>query len=119
MRGRSKHDVSPPFSESRTLHRDWSAYKTVARGAIHNEMQKQLRVRNWRGARFEGGARAPAPTDQELNAMAAKASTPADHHGLEEYFLASAKRYTAEGKEHAAMAAAYRGTSIAQAAVHC
>jgi hypothetical protein len=71
------------------------------------------------GARFEGGAGAPAPTDQELNAMAAKASTPADHHGLEEYFLTSAKRYTAEGKEHVAMAAAYRGTRIAQAAVHC
>jgi len=71
------------------------------------------------GARFEGGAGAPAPTDQELNAMAAKASTPAEHHGLEEYFLTSAKRYTAAEKEHAAMAAAYRGTRIAQAAVHC
>ena len=51
--------------------------------------------------------------------MAAKASTPAEHHGLEEYFLTSAKRYTAAEKEHAAMAAAYRGTRIAQAAVHC
>jgi hypothetical protein len=71
------------------------------------------------GGRFEGGAGAPAPTDQELNALAAKASTPADHHGLEQYFLTSAKRYTAEGKEHVAMAAAYRGTRIAQAAVHC
>jgi hypothetical protein len=71
------------------------------------------------GARFEGGAGAPAPTDQELNAMAAKASTPAEHRGLEEYFLTSAKRYTAAEKEHAAMAAAYRGTRIAQAAVHC
>ena len=28
--------------------------------------------------------------------MAAKASTPADHHALEEYFLTSAKRYTAD-----------------------
>ena len=36
--------------------------------------------------------------------MAAKASTPADHRGLEEYFLTSAKRYTADAKEHAAMA---------------
>ena len=70
-------------------------------------------------ARFEGGAGAPAPTDQELNAMAANASTPAEHHGLEEYFLTSAKRYTAAEKEHVAMAAAYRGTRIAQAAVHC
>jgi hypothetical protein len=71
------------------------------------------------GGRFEGGAGAPAPTDQELNTLAAKAGTPADHHDLEEYFLTSAKRYTAEGKEHVAMAAAYRGTKIAHAAVHC
>jgi len=71
------------------------------------------------GGRFEGGAGAPAPTDQELNALAAKASTPADHHGLEEYFLTSAKRYTADATEHAAMANTYRGTKIAQAAGHC
>ena len=71
------------------------------------------------GARFEGGAGAPVPTDQELKALAAKASTSADHHSLAEYFQTLAKRYTAEGKEHVAMAAAYRGTRIAQAAVHC
>ena len=71
------------------------------------------------GARFEGGAGASVPTEKELNALAAKASTPADHHSLEEYFLTSAKRYTAEGKEHVAMAATYRGTRIAQAAAHC
>lgn len=71
------------------------------------------------GARFEGGAGASVPTDQELNAWAAKASTPADHRGLEEYFLTLAKRYTADAKEHAAMASTYRGTRIAQAAVHC
>ena len=71
------------------------------------------------GTRFEGGAGAPAPTKQELNAMAAKASTPADHHALEEYFLALAKRYTAEATEHATTASTYRGTKIAQAAVHC
>jgi hypothetical protein len=71
------------------------------------------------GARLEGRAGPPAPTDQELNAMAAKASTPADHRGLEEYFLTLAKRYTAEANEHVAMANTYRGTRIAQAAVHC
>jgi hypothetical protein len=59
------------------------------------------------GTRFEGGAGAPAPTDKDLNAMAAKASTPADHRALEEYFLTLAKLYT------------YRGMRIAQAAVHC
>ena len=51
--------------------------------------------------------------------MAAKASTPADHHALEEYFLTLAKRYTADANEHAATANTYRGTRIAQAAVHC
>jgi hypothetical protein len=71
------------------------------------------------GARLEGAAGAPAPTDQELNAMAAKASTPADHRGLEEYFLTLATRYTADANEHIAMANTYRGARIAQAAVHC
>ena len=72
-----------------------------------------------RSARFEGGAGARMPTDQELNALAGKASTPADHHALEEYFRTLAKRYTADATEHAATANAYRGTKIAQAAVHC
>jgi len=70
------------------------------------------------GARFEGGAGAPRPTDQELNAMAAKAGTPDDHRALEEYFVTLAKRDTAEANEHMALAQAYRGTRIAQAAVH-
>src|SRR6187402_1290711 len=54
------------------------------------------------GARFEGGAGASVPTDKELDALAAKASTPAEHHSLEEYFLTLAKRYTADANEHAA-----------------
>ena len=70
-------------------------------------------------ARFEGGAGASTPTAAELSALASKASTPADHRGLEEYFLTSAKRYTADANEHAGMAQAYRGTRIAQAAAHC
>ena len=71
------------------------------------------------GARFEGGAGASQPTDQELKALAAKASTPADHKNLEEYFVTLAKRYTADANEHVAMAQAYRGTKIAQSATHC
>ena len=70
-------------------------------------------------ARFEGGAGAPAPTEQELNAMAAQASTPADHRALEQYFLTLAKRYIADANAHATMANTYRGTKIAQAAMHC
>jgi hypothetical protein len=70
------------------------------------------------GSPFQGGAGARMPTDQELNAMAAKAGTPADHHALEEYFVTLAKRYIAEANEHVALAQAYRGTRIAQAAAH-
>ena len=73
-----------------------------------------------RGAeRFEGGAGAPAPTTEELTALAAKASTPADHNALQEYFLTLAKRYAAEANDHVAMAQAYRGTRISQEAAHC
>ena len=67
---------------------------------------------------FQAGAGAPEPTEKELNALAAKASTPAEHRALEEYFLTLAKRYTAEANEHVTLAQTYRGTRIAQAAVH-
>jgi hypothetical protein len=71
------------------------------------------------GAPFQGGEGAPEPTEAELKALAAKASTPADHRALAEYFLTAAKRYAADAEEHAAMATGYRGTRIAQAASHC
>ena len=70
-------------------------------------------------AQFHAGAGAPEPSDDELKALAARASTPADHHALEEYFLTAAKGYRDAVNEHTAMAQAYRGTRIAQAAVHC
>jgi hypothetical protein len=70
-------------------------------------------------AGFQGGAGAPPPTKQDLNALAAKANTAADHRALEEYFLTAAKRYTTDADEHVAMAQAYRGTKIAPAAAHC
>jgi hypothetical protein len=68
------------------------------------------------GARFQGGAGASHPTDQHLNAWAAKANTPADHRGLAEYFQTAAKRYTTDANAHATIAASYRGTKIAQVA---
>ena len=68
---------------------------------------------------FQGGAGAPEPTDKELNALAAKASTPAEHRALAEYFVTLAKRYTAAVDEHVTLAQTYRGTKIAQAsAIH-
>jgi hypothetical protein len=70
------------------------------------------------GARFQGGAGASKPTQQELKAWAAKAHTPADHRALAEYFQTVAKRYTADDTAHVAIAASYRGTRIAQAADH-
>lgn len=70
-------------------------------------------------ARFEGGEGAAIPTDREIDALAARARTPADHRALEEYFLTLARRYTADADEHVAMARAYRGTRIVTAATHC
>lgn len=70
-------------------------------------------------ARFHAGEGAPEPTDVELEALAAAASTPADHRALEEYFHTVARQYEADADDHAAMALSYRGTRIAQAATHC
>jgi hypothetical protein len=68
--------------------------------------------------RFHEGAGARPATDAELRALAARARTPADHRGLEEYFLTLARRYASEANEHASLAQTYRGTRIAQAATH-
>jgi len=72
-------------------------------------------------ARFDAGAGASAPTDEELDALAAEASTPAEHRALQEYFLTLAKRYTSDADSHARMARAYRGRprGASSAAVHC
>lgn len=58
--------------------------------------------------RFQDGAAAPAPTEQELKLLAAKAATPADHRTLEEYFRTAARRYMADASEHTTMAQTYR-----------
>ncbi len=71
------------------------------------------------GASFEAGAGALTPSDEDLVALAAKASTPADSRALAEYFVTLEKQYTADVAEHVAMAGTYRGTRIAWAAVHC
>jgi hypothetical protein len=73
-------------------------------------------------ARFEHGEGAPAPTDQELRALAARARTPADHRALGEYFLTIAQRHTAEAEAHTWMAQAYRGNANRRGgdpAAHC
>ena len=70
-------------------------------------------------ARFHAGEGAREPSDAELNALAANATTPADHRALAEYFTTAAKRYAADADAHLTMAQAYRGTRIAQAAAHC
>jgi hypothetical protein len=94
-----------------TLHELAAYHEKRAAGAVATAPHE--------GARFQGGAGAPEPSDDELSALAAHASTPADHHALEEYFQTAAKRYRAAVNEHSSMAQAYRGTQIAQAAVHC
>ena len=70
------------------------------------------------GALFQSGAGAPEPTEKELSALAERASTPAEHRGLEEYFSTLAKRYTRDAEQHAQFAAAYRNSArVTQAAV--
>jgi hypothetical protein len=69
------------------------------------------------GRAFEGGAGAPAPTEHELNVLAAKASSPSDHGTLAEYYSMLATRYTSNANDDVALANAYRGTKMATAAV--
>jgi hypothetical protein len=73
-------------------------------------------------ARFVHGEGAPAPTDAELAALAARARTPADHRALTEYFLTVAAHHTTEAEAHGRMAQAYRGTANRRGgdfAAHC
>ena len=67
---------------------------------------------------FQAGAGAAQPQGEEVAALAGKASSPAEHKAIAAYFAGLAKRYTADAAEHAALAQAYRGTRLAQAAVH-
>jgi hypothetical protein len=69
-------------------------------------------------ARYEGGAGAPEPTDQELAALAAQARTRTDHLTLEEYLRAVAARHTRTANAHMMHALTYRGGRFAHAAVH-
>jgi hypothetical protein len=97
-------------TQSATTVRELAAYHdTLSTGATATPPRD--------GARFQGGAGAPEPTGKELNVLAAKANKPAEHRALGEYFVALAKRYTAEATEHVTLAQTYRGTRIAQAAV--
>ena len=68
------------------------------------------------GTAYESGKGARVPTEKELNDLAAKASTPADHRALMEYFNTMAKRHSAAADEQTRLAQAYRGTRIAAAA---
>jgi hypothetical protein len=69
-------------------------------------------------ARFEGGAGAPDPTQQELDALAARARSRTDHLALEEYLRTVAARQIRSANEHTWQALNYRGGRFAQAAVH-
>lgn len=74
-------------------------------------------------AQFDGGAGAPAPTQVELNELATRARTPADHRVLAEYYLTLETRETALANEHARMANMLRVSGGRRAsdaaAMHC
>jgi hypothetical protein len=99
---------------------DQSAAVLRELAAHHQKLTSGVASTLPRGAEtYQGGAGAREPTRQELKSLAAKAAAPADHRALEEYFLTLARRYAADAEDHVAMAAAYRGSKIAQAATHC
>lgn len=85
--------------------------------AYHNDLAGGKPTLPADAARFHSGAGAPAPTEEVLAEFAAKASTPAEHHSLEEYFATLARVYAAAAKEHALFAVALRSTPIEHAAV--
>jgi hypothetical protein len=73
-----------------------------------------------KGAKYQAGAEAREPSEDDLTRLAIKASTTADHKVLQEYFLAFAKRYDAEADGHNGMATLYRTTSrLAPVATRC
>jgi hypothetical protein len=75
-----------------------------------------------RGAALEQGAGAPVPRDKQILELAAGARTPSDHQLLEGYFTELAANYESDTKQHAAMAAGYRGNprpSFSSAVAHC
>lgn len=72
------------------------------------------------GAKYQAGAEARDPSEADMNALARKAATPADHRALQDYFQTFAKRYQAEADGHVGMATLYRTTSrLAPVANHC
>lgn len=58
--------------------------------------------------RFEAGEGALAPTDAQLNELAASARTPAQHRSLAEYYTTLAEQQTTAAKRHAVQASTYR-----------
>jgi hypothetical protein len=69
--------------------------------------------------KLTAGVGARKAEDEELTAFADKAAAANDHKALADYFSTLARRYTDEARSHTSMAAAYRGTRSAPAAVHC
>jgi hypothetical protein len=71
---------------------------------------------------LQGGKGAPEPNAEQLHHLAMTAKTRSDHLALEEYFATLAKKNTAEGEDHVAMAKAYRAgvrKGTHDPAVHC
>ena len=72
------------------------------------------------GTKYQAGSEAREPSEADMNALARRAATPADHRALQDYFQTFARRYAAEADGHAGMATLYRTTSrLAPVANHC
>jgi hypothetical protein len=71
-----------------TLHELAGYYEHQAAGAPATSLPANA-------AAFHAGKGAPAPTHSDLTALAARATTTADHRALEEYFSTESKRFAA------------------------
>jgi len=71
-------------------------------------------------AKYQAGADARDPSVADMAEVAGRATTPADHRTLQDYFETFARKYEAEADGHVGMATLYRTTSrLAPVANHC
>lgn len=110
MSGHFKRLARRDTQSSTTLH-ELAAYHESLAGGTPAVLPQS-------GARFQAGAGAPEPTDQEVDALAAEARTATEHRVIQEHFQSLAERQANRARRHARWAQAHLGTRIAHLVVH-
>lgn len=114
MRTESARDLDAPRGTERTVATSYQRLYPGTEGSKRWDRERQ-QLEDRAKARCEPAVSA----DGLLDALAAKARTPADHLELQGYFERLERQYTADATAHTSMAGAYIGTRIAWAATHC